>query len=193
MKHLVMKHLVLAGSLRKNSYNRMLAQVLQNYLKQKGEECEHIDLREYPLPIFNQDEAEAGFPEAARELKKKFSKTPSWIIVSPEYNSSLTAALKNLIDWLSRSEGDEEALSVFEDKSALILSASPGALGGLRGLVHLRSILENMGVVTYPDQKAIPQAHKNFSEDGKLLDAKLTEQLHGLLDSYVTFGKKLHL
>ena len=120
-------------------------------------------------------------PETARQLKELFYTHDGVIIASPEYNSSLTAALKNAIDWVSRSESDEESpLQAFTGKSAILCAASPGGLGGLRGLVHLRAILGNLGVTVLPDQVAVGSAHKAFDENGSLIDEKLGARIHRL-------------
>jgi NAD(P)H-dependent FMN reductase len=86
--------------------------------------------------------------------------------------------LKNAIDWASRPESkDEPALKCFAGKTAALLAASPGALGGLRGLVHLRSILGNIRVIVLPDQRAVPKANDVFDANGKLTDDKTREDV----------------
>lgn len=130
-------------------------------------------LLDYPLPVFNQDlEAAQGLPDSAVRLKAELKNHQGFLIACPEYNSSITAALKNAIDWASRPVPDEAPLACFKGKVAAIMSASPGALGGLRGLVHVRAILGNIHVLVLPDQKAIPNAHEAFDDDGLLKDPK---------------------
>jgi NAD(P)H-dependent FMN reductase len=132
-----------------------------------------VDLAEYPMPLFNQDlEAEAGLPETAVALKTLFLEHDGLLISSPEYNSSITPLLKNTIDWVSRQLPGEAALAAYKGKVAALVAASPGKLGGLRGLVHLRSILGNIGVLVLPDQMAIPEAHQAFTNDGRLKDER---------------------
>ena len=112
-----------------------------------------------------------------------------FLIASPEYNSSISGTLKNVIDWTSRLEPDEPPLVCFRGKTAAIMSASPGALGGLRGLVHLRAILGNIGVLVLPDQKAIASAAEAFAENGSLKDPKqlqAVEQIGTRLAEVVT-------
>jgi NAD(P)H-dependent FMN reductase len=94
------------------------------------------------------------------------------LISSPEYNSSITPLLKNTIDWVSRPLPGEGSLAAYNGKVAALMSASPGGLGGLRGLVHVRAILGNIGVLVLPDQIAVREAHIAFSEDGRLKDEK---------------------
>ena len=105
------------------------------------------------MPLFNQDLEEAeGPPENAGTLKAILLAHEGLLIASPEYNSSITPLLKNTIDWVSRAGEGDKALAAYEGKVAAVMSASPGRLGGLRGLVHLRSILSNIGVLVIPDQ-----------------------------------------
>jgi NAD(P)H-dependent FMN reductase len=100
--------------------------------------------------------------------------------------------LKNAIDWVSRAETDDEPpLAAYRGKAAALFSASPGALGGLRGLVHLRSILGNIGVHVLPDQVCIGTAHEAFAEDGSLADERKTAQVAALARKLVEFGGKL--
>ena len=165
--------LAFAGSVRKDSFNKKLMRIAADGALQSGVNVTVIDLKDYPLPLFDQDlEAAEGLPENARTLKKLFIDHDGILIASPEYNSSITPVLKNTLDWVSRSEPNEAPLAAYRGKVAALVSASPGALGGLRGLVHLRSILGNIGVIVLPDQIAIPKAHDAFAEDGSLKDAK---------------------
>lgn len=107
------------------------------------------------MPVYHQDlEEREGLPEKAQELKRLMKAHDGFLISSPEHNSAISALLKNTIDWVSRSGGtEEEPLIAFKNKVAVLMSASPGGLGGLRGLVSVRSILMNMGVLVLPNQK----------------------------------------
>lgn len=170
------KVLCFAGSLRSDSLNKKLAKLAAKLAEQAGAEATFIDLKDFDLPIYDGDyEAEKGLPEDAKKLKKIMKEHQAFIIASPEYNSSISAALKNAIDWASRPEAGEKSLECFTGKVAGLLSASPGALGGIRGLVTVRSILGNIGVIVIPDQIAIGQASDAFNDDGTLKDAKKQE------------------
>ncbi len=165
--------LAFAGSTRRESYNKKLLKIAAAGASSTNADVTVLDLRDYPMPLFDEDlEKESGAPESAVKLKKLFLEHDGLLIASPEYNSSITAVLKNTIDWVSRSAPGEQALAAYKGKVATILSASPGALGGLRGLVHLRAILGNIGVIVLPDQIAIPKAYEAFNEDGTLKDPK---------------------
>jgi len=176
------KLLAFAGSTRTGSYNKMLVKIAAEGARQAGADVTVIDLRDFPLPVFDQDlEASSGMPENAKKLKTLARESDGFLISSPEYNSSITAVLKNTIDWVSRTEEDSEpSLIAYRGKTAVLMSASPGALGGLRGLVHLRSILGNIGVLVLPDQASIPTAYEAFDEAGQLKDAHKQTQVLGL-------------
>ena len=166
--------LAFGGSLRRDSYNHKLAAAAVRGAQEAGAEVTLIRLADFPMPIFDQEiEDKDGLPEHAKRLKKLFIEHHGFLIASPEYNSGMTAALKNAMDWVSRQETDDEpSLVAYKGKAAVIMSASPGALGGLRNLVHLRSILGNIGVHVLPDQLAIPKAHEVFDDSGAIKDAR---------------------
>jgi NAD(P)H-dependent FMN reductase len=166
--------LAFGGSLRKDSYNQKLAAIAAEGAREAGAEVTLISLRDFPMPLFDQDlEAAHGMPAEAKRLKELFLSHQGLLIASPEYNSGYSAALKNAIDWVSRSEtSDEPALSALAGKSAVIMAASPGGLGGLRGLVVLRMLLGNLGMTLLPEQIAIPSASQAFGPDGRLFDPK---------------------
>ena len=166
--------LAFGGSLRRDSSNQKLAAIAAAGARLAGADVTLIALHEFPLPVFNQDLEDAqGLPAEARKLKQLFREHHGLIIAAPEYNSSITAALKNAIDWVSRAETDDEPpLVAFTGKTAALCAASPGALGGLRGLVTVRSILGNIGVTVLPDQVTVSKAHEAFRPDGSLVDEK---------------------
>ena len=165
--------LAFAGSTRTESYNKRLVQIAVMGARAAEADVTLIDLRNYPLPLYDGDlEVRDGLPANARKLKDLFLAHRGLLISAPEYNSSITAVLKNVIDWVSRPVPGESSLACFDGKVAALMSASPGALGGLRGLVHLRSILQNIKVLVLPDQVAVPRAGEAFNPDGSLKDAK---------------------
>ena len=175
------KILAFSGSARKNSYNSRLVRLAVEGARQAGADVTVIDLKEYPLPIFDEDlEKEVGSPENATRLKKLFLEHDGLLISAPEYNSSITPLLKNTIDWVSRAAAGEAPLAAYTGKVASLMSASPGGLGGLRGLVTVRSILGNIGVTVLPDQVAVARAFEAFAPDGKLKDAKQQSQVEAL-------------
>ncbi len=175
------KILAFAGSTRRESFNKKLVRVAAAGAREAGAEVTILDLADLPLPIFDQDlEAAEGLPENARRLKALMVEHDGFLISSPEYNSSISGVLKNAIDWASRRKPGEKPLVAFAGKAVALMSASPGALGGLRGLVHLRAILGNLGTLVLPQQKAVPRAHEAFGDDGLLADPKLQADVTAL-------------
>jgi chromate reductase, NAD(P)H dehydrogenase (quinone) len=165
------KILAFAGSARQDSFNKKLVKIAAEGAKAAGAEVTYLDFRDLPLPLYDGDlEASEGLPDNARQLKALMKAHQGFLIACPEYNSSIAPLLKNAIDWASRPEPNEPSLACFQGKVAALMSASPGGLGGLRGLVHVRSILGNIGVLVLPDQKAISNAYQAFDENGKLKD-----------------------
>ncbi len=179
----MLKILAFAGSLRKDSYNKTLVNIAAEGARQAGADVTVVSLSDYPMPVLNQDdEAVNGKPEAAKKLKALMIEHDGFLIACPEYNSSITAALKNAIDWTSRpDEGDPPGgLAAYNGKVVSLMSASPGALGGLRGLVHVRAILGNIGCIVLPKQVAIAKAHEAFNDDGTLSDERQHASVVGL-------------
>jgi NAD(P)H-dependent FMN reductase len=172
------KILAFAGSTRTDSFNKKLIKIAAAGASETGAEVTVIDLRDFSLPIYDGDlEQEDGLPPNARKLKDLMLTHQGFLVSSPEYNSSISGVLKNTIDWASRQSEGETNLACFKDKVAGIMSASPGGLGGLRGLVHVRSILENIGVLVIPHQMAIAKAHEAFNTDGILKDKTQESQV----------------
>ena len=186
------KILALAGSLRSASYNKKLAKVAAEAARAAGAEANFLDLRDLPLPIFDEDVEKESFPENATKLKSLMKSHDGFLIASPEYNSSISAALKNAIDWASRERPNEKPLECFDGKVAALMSTSPGALGGLRGLVVVRMLLGNIRVLVLPDQVAVPQAHQAFTETGALADPKRQSAVDKLAQTLVSTLRKLH-
>ncbi len=169
---MTLRVLIIAGSTRIASLNNKLALVARNLFAGAGVEVSHVELRDFAMPLYDGDlEAEEGLPEAAVRLRELVKAHQALLIVSPEYNGSIPSVLKNAIDWTSRPDGSEAGNLPYRGKVAALLSASPGALGGIRGLVHLRQILQNLGVLVLTEQFALPRAGEAFAEDGTLQDS----------------------
>lgn len=167
------KILAFAGSARTASWNKKLVKIAVEGAKEADAEVTYIDFRDLPMPLYDQDlEENTGIPETVRKFKQLMKTHQGLLIASPEYNSSISPLLKNAIDWASRPEPGEPPLSLtcFRDKVAVLMSTSPGGMGGLRGLIHVRAILGNIGVLVLPDQKAISNAYQAFDRNGNLID-----------------------
>ena len=184
--------LVFSGSTRKDSLNKKLARVAVESARKAGAEVTYVDLIDYEMPLYDGDYEDIhGLPEAASRLRKLFIDHDGLIISTPEYNGSLPAVLKNTIDWLSRKQGDEPPLACFRGKTALLLAASPGALGGIRCLAHLNTILSGIQVMVLPEMKSVPKAHEKFDEQGNLIDKSLEQALQELTERLSTVIRSL--
>lgn len=171
------KILAFSGSLRAGSFNQKLVKIAAEGAREAGAEVTVVSLSNFPMPLFDQDlEERDGKPEGARKLKELFASHDALLIASPEYNSMITAALKNAIDWVSRADTeDEEPLSVIAGKTAAIISASPGGYGGKRSLGFLRPFLENVKVTVIEEEFSLGAAHEAFFDKGGLIDEGNTE------------------
>lgn len=185
------KILAFAGSARRESANKTLAKIAAARAEAAGAEVTLIDLADFRLPVYDGDlEAESGLPENARKLKALFVAHDALLIACPEYNSSITPLLKNTIDWVSRAEGDEAPLAAYQGKTAALVATSPGGLGGLRGLVHVRAILGNIGVTVVPSQLAVGRSFEAFGETS-LKDERMDGVLTKVVAELVSTATKL--
>jgi chromate reductase, NAD(P)H dehydrogenase (quinone) len=186
--------LAFSGSARQGSFNQSLVEIAATGAIAAGAEVTTINLRDYPMPLYNADLQEAeGFPTSVVEFKVLLKSHQGFLIACPEYNSSITPLLKNAIDWASRPEAGEAplALTCFQGKVAALMATSPGGLGGLRGLNHVRSILESIGTLVIPNQKAIPGSTQAFDQQGQLQDPRLQEAVLGLGKTLANITQKL--
>jgi chromate reductase, NAD(P)H dehydrogenase (quinone) len=176
------KILAFGGSLRAGSFNQKLVEVAARGAREAGAEVSVVALRDYRLPLFDADlEREEGMPGAARELKELFLGHEGLLVASPEYNGGMSGALKNAIDWVSRAtEEGEKPLSALAGKTAALCAASPGGLGGIRGLVQLRMQLANVGMVVLPEQVTVSGAGAAFLDGGGMQDGELEGRVVGL-------------
>lgn len=172
------KVLAFAGSTRADSYNKKLVCEAAAMSKKLGAIVTVIDLKEFPIPLYDADsEAGEGMPSHAKCLRELMIESDAIIIASPEYNSSVSAVLKNALDWASRSEDENASRDAFKGKKFAIMSASPGKSGGARGLVHLRTIIEAVGGSVIQKQVSVPEAYNAFDEQGLLKNAELKQEL----------------
>lgn len=167
-----MKLLIVPGSLRKESYNKQLAKIAETTAHEIGFTTTYYDLAEHHFPLFNQDDTDAfRFPDPVLKAKSFMQSHQAFLFVTPEHNASISAALKNFIDWTSRPVSKEDtSCSCYIGKVAALMGASPGAFGALRAISHLRQILSLMGTFVIPQDKAVMQAHE------ALKTSKLSDQ-----------------
>lgn len=160
---------IISGSLRKGSFNTSLIRFVANDLASNGDvHIDEISLAELDLPMFSEDLEAEGTPANVLELKDRMIAADAILIGSPEYNGSISGALKNAIDWASRPREGEAPLACFKGKVGGLFAASPGAIGGLRGLRHVRQILTQLHMVVVPAEFALGVAHDAFDEDGQM-------------------------
>lgn len=188
--------LIFAGSTRAQSWNRKLARAAAQMARAGGTEVTHLELADFELPLYDADLEARGTPAAAVRLKEIMHAHPAWIICSPEYNASYTALLKNTLDWVSSPVKNHPDWSrgtrPFEGKVVGLLSASPGALGGLRSLEHLAPLLRNLQCWVAPEQFAISRAHEAFTADGQLASETSQARVNAVIEQVLTASQRLH-
>jgi NAD(P)H-dependent FMN reductase len=186
------KILVFAGSARRDSLNKKLARVAADAARAAGAEVTFIDLDDYPMPLYHGDlEEKEGLPENCRRLKQLFAQHDALLLVSPENNASVSALMKNTLDWISRQDGAQSGLMPYKGKVAALFAASPGGFGGMRGLIHLRQILQNFNVLVLSEQFVLPRAHEAFATDGTIKDAKQSAAISALAQRLVSVTSKM--
>ena len=162
--------LVTAGSERRGSFNRRLANVAAGIAREQGAEVTDLDLRALALPLYDGDVEVAGMPPGAVQLRELFAAHDAVLIAAPEYNGFVTPLLINSFAWVSRTP---DGLAATGGTVAGLVSASPGYYGGARGLMALRSFLSmNLGMLVVPQTHSVPAASKAFDAAGALVDAK---------------------
>ena len=167
MSNQAIQLLALAGSTRTDSLNKRLLQAVVDLVPEGSAEVNLIDLRDYPLPLFDGDlEEREGVPEHAMTLKQLFLDADALLISTPEYNTSLPAVLKNAIDWISRPVPDQAWLAGISGQVVGAMSASPGSTGGMSALAHLRQMFSNLGALVVPGFTACPNADAAFAVEG---------------------------
>ncbi len=182
-----MKVLAFAGSLRKDSLNKkFITNVIQYITKENLSETEALDLQPLNLPVYDGDIEAIGIPENVKKLADKIRSADALIISTPEYNGSISGVLKNAIDWVSRIKPNP-----FANKPVLLLAATPGALGGVRGLWHSRQPLEALGAIVFPGMHGLGNASDAFQEDLTFKDDKTRELVEALVRNYLGFVSKL--
>jgi chromate reductase, NAD(P)H dehydrogenase (quinone) len=188
-----MRLLFFAGSTREGSYNKKLARLARQIASANGIEGVFLDLKDYPMPLYNGDlEAEQGPPLKAQEFKALLGEYQGVFIASPEYNSSITPLLKNTLDWVTRVRAKgETGLEIYKTRVFAISGASPGYYGAMRSLLHFRQILEvGIGATVIPQQLALPRAADAFEEDGSLRDKAQQNMLKGVVEALAVAANK---
>jgi NAD(P)H-dependent FMN reductase len=175
------KILVMSGSCRGGSYNGKLASLAAKKLAILDADVTHLSLKDYPLPIYDGDlEQTSGVPDNAKKLHRHFQGQDGIFLACPEYNAGITPLLKNTLDWISRVKEPGEA---YKSKVFAIGAASPGAFGGMRGLIGMRTILEvGLGAMVLPQMVSVARAASAFDDRGELTDERAEGQLDKLVE-----------
>jgi len=173
--------LAFSGSARRDSLNRKLLAAAVEAVREAGGEVTLLDLNDYALPLYHGDLEDAeGLPANAAKLIELIAGHQALLIASPEYNSMITPLLKNTLDWCTRG-GDDP----FPGKVAAVVSASPGAFGGVRSLQLAQQLLLKLGCHVVPGQTTLPQADKAFDADGRLTNERVLKAVRTLAKALV--------
>lgn len=179
--------LAFSGSARKESLNRKFLAHAVRAVREAGGEVTLIDLNDYVLPLYHGDlEEAAGLPANAARLIELIAQHGALLIASPEYNSMFTPLLKNTLDWCTRGETDP-----FGGKVAAVISASPGALGGIRSLQLAQQLLLKLGCHVVPGQVMLPHADKAFDAGGALVEPRARKLVQALAAALVRTAGRL--
>jgi chromate reductase, NAD(P)H dehydrogenase (quinone) len=188
-----LKILVIPGSLRTGSLNAKLAAAAAHELAQAGVEVTRISLGDFPLPIYDGDlQVKSGVPKHAVNLKRMIGAHHGVLIVTPEYNSSVPALVKNTIDWVTRVQDAHEARGqVFRERAFAIAAASGNRLGGTRALAALRLILSTCQATVIPNQLALSFADEAYDDRDRLKNPADIEALKALTRQLIDVSQRM--
>ena len=176
----------LPGALRAGSYNRKLLKLADAALEAAGVALDRLDLRDFPLPLYDGDlETAQGLPAAAAALKARLAAVQGVIIASPEYNGGVPGTLKNAIDWTSRGGRQPWA-----GKVVGLMGATDGAWGTWRGMPHLRQSLLILNAIVIPQQINLPKASEVWDTDGNLKDGTLPPRVEKFVQAFLSVVTK---
>ena len=176
----------ISGSLRAGSFNTALLRAAQQVA---GDGIAFDAVTLHGIPLYDGDaEARDGLPAAVTTLKDRIVASDGVLLVTPEYNNGIPGVFKNAIDWLSRPAAD--IARVFGDKPFALVGASPGGFGTILSQNHWLPVLKTLGVRLWTGQKLlVSRAGSVFDAEGKLVDAKVREQLAGFVQGFAGFAR----
>jgi NAD(P)H-dependent FMN reductase len=188
-----LKILVIPGSLRTGSLNARLAAAAAYEFAQAGVEVTRISLSDFPLPIYDGDlQTRSGVPKHAINLKRMMSAHHGVLFVTPEYNGSVPALVKNTIDWVSRvQEAHETRYQVFRERAFAIAAASESRFGGSRSLAALRLILTACHATVIPNQLALSFAAEAYDDMDRLKHPADIEALGALVRQLIDVSQRM--
>ena len=176
------RFLVFSASLRADSFNTRLAKLAAQVIEKNGGIVDYANMSEFDCPSFNQDLEVSNFhPPGSEEFRKRILANDAFIISSPEYNGSMPGLIKNAIDWVSRFRPQP-----FNERHALLMSASPSMGGGNKALWSLRMPLEHLGARVFPDMFSLATAHKALTAEGKIADEVLAQRFEQNLVAFMS-------
>ena len=180
----------LAGSTRAGSLNQRLVDQAAAIAEGEGARVTRLRLADFPLPMYSAELEASAFPEEAKALKALLASHDGFLIASPEHNGSVPVVLKNALDWASRPQGEESpiAFKAYRGKTCGLMSVSPSPFGGLRGLTHLRQILNILQVLIPPEQVQIPFGDRAL-EEGVLRDEPPVALLTALVRRVIALSR----
>lgn len=180
--------LAFSGSARRESLNKKLLAAVVEAVRAAGAEVTIVDFKELPLPLYDGDlEDASGLPANAQQFVDLVTQHQGLLLASPEYNSQITPLLKNAIDWCTRADENP-----FIGKAAAVVSASPGAMGGIRSMTSARQLLTHLGCHVVPVQCILPGADKAFDEKGALREERHRKSVQGVAAALVALTRKLN-
>ena len=188
-----LKILVIPGSLRSGSHNARLAAAAAHEFALAGAEVTRISLADFPLPIYDGDlQTKSGVPKHAINLKRMIGAHHGVLIVTPEYNSSVPALVKNTIDWVTRVQDAHETRGqVFRERAFAIAAASESRLGGTRSLAALRLILTACRATVIPNQLALSFANEAYDDMDRLKHPADIEALKALVRQLIELSQRM--
>ncbi len=176
---------ILVGSLRKESYNLKIAKYLIKHYSDKAN-FEIIDMKNFPL--FNED-LEENVPEAVLAARGQIKNKHGIIIISPEYNYSISSVLKNALDWFSRDD------FVMRKKPYIMMGASSGTIGTARMQGHLMQVLNSYAFQMYSmsgNEFLFARIQDNMDEDGNITNEGTIKRLNKKIDDFLKFVKVIN-
>jgi chromate reductase, NAD(P)H dehydrogenase (quinone) len=187
------KILVIPGSLRTGSLNARLAAAAAQEFALAGVEVTRISLGDFPLPIYDGDlQTKSGVPKNAVNLKRMMAAHHGVLIVTPEYNSSVPALVKNAIDWVTRvHDAHETRGQVFRERTFAIAAASENRFGGVRALAALRLILSACQASVVPNQLALSFASEAYDDMDRLKHPADIEALKALVRQLIDIAQAM--
>lgn len=173
--------LVFSASLRKGSLNTRLAKLAEKVIQNNGGVVDSANMSDFDCPSYNYDtEANNIQPPGAVAFRDRLIANDAFVISSPEYNGSVPGLIKNAIDWVSRFKPQP-----FNEKHALLMSASPSMGGGNKGLWSLRIPLEHLGANVFPNMFSLAIAHKAFTAEESIADETLLKRFEANLTAFM--------